>query len=324
VALRHVPETRDPDAARGLDVVGVVTGAVGLAGLTYGFTAWAGLGPTSPVVIAALAVGLVGMAGFVLTERRTRYPMLPLEVFASRAFTAANLVTFAVYAALGGVFFLVVLNLQVVAGFAPLAAGIALLPVTILMLLLSARAGALAQRIGPRVPMTAGPIVCAVALLLLSRIGPHASYLRTVLPAVVILGIGLSLTVAPLTATALGSVHERHAGIASGVNNAVARAASLLAVAVLPLAAGLGTGSLTDPATLAPAYRMAMLLCAGLLVIGAAIAAIAIPTRLTAAAEPAEAVAETPVASPVRVYCAIAGPPIQPQPTRGTAGSPAR
>src|SRR3989440_7916281 len=269
VAQRHVPETRDPGAARRLDFAGVLTGAAGLAGLTYGFAAWPAMGRGSPVVIGALAVGVLGMVGFVLTERRTRYPMLPLEVFASRAFTAANLVTFAVYAALGGVFFLVVLNLQVVAGFSPVAAGTAMLPVTILMLLLSARAGGLAQRIGPRIPMTVGPIVCALALLLFSRIGPHASYVRAVLPGVVLLGLGLSLTVAPLTATALGSVDERHAGVASGVNNAVARAAGLLAVAVLPLAAGLGTGSLTDPATLGPTYRMAMLLCVGLLLAAA-------------------------------------------------------
>jgi EmrB/QacA subfamily drug resistance transporter len=336
VALRHVPETRDPDAAPRLDFVGVLTGAVGLAGLTYGFTAWAALGPGSPVVLGALAVGVAGMVGFVLNERRTRYPMLPLSLFASRAFTAANLVTFAVYAALGGVFFLVVLNLQVVAGFSPVAAGTAMLPVTFLMLLLSARAGALAQRIGPRIPMTVGPIVCSVALLLFSQIGPDASYLRSVLPAVVILGLGLSLTVAPLTATALGSVDERHAGVASGVNNAVARAAGLLAVAVLPLAAGLGTGSLTDPKALAPVYRMAMLLCVGLLLLGGVIAAIAIPTRLAAPAPPAEVAAEPateaaaaePTAaeplqpSPVRVHCAVAGPPLHPHGARrGTVTS---
>jgi MFS family permease len=245
--------------------------------------------------------------------------MLPLEVFASRAFTAANLVTFVVYAALGGVFFLVVLNLQVVAGFSPVAAGTALLPATLLMLLLSARGGALAQRIGPRIPMAVGPVVCAVALLLFSRIGPHASYLRSVLPAVVLLGLGLSTTVAPLTATALGSVDERHAGIASGVNNAVARAAGLLSVAVLPLAAGLGTGSLTDPVTLAPAYRMAMLLCTGLLLVGGAIAAIAIPTKLPAPAPPAAEPAEPaePAApaqtNPAWGQCNLAGPPLQPR-----------
>lgn len=337
VALRRVPESRNPQAADRLDVAGVVTGAAGLAGLTYGFTAWPALGPTAPVVLTALAIGVLGMLGFVLVERRSHHPMLPLEVFASRAFTGANLVTFVVYAALGGVFFLVVLNLQVVAGFTPLAAGVAMLPVTLLMLLLSARAGALGQRIGPRAPMTVGPAVCAVALLLFARIGPDASYPTSVLPAVVLLGLGLSITVAPLTATALGSLDDRYAGIASGVNNAVARAAGLLAVAVLPLAGGLGTGNLTDPAALGPTYQRAMLICAGLLLAGAVTAFLAIPARadLRRAAtartpaqpppppgpEPAAGPAAVP-ASPVRVYCAIAGPPLQPHPAAGAEPEP--
>jgi EmrB/QacA subfamily drug resistance transporter len=314
VALRHVPETRNPGAARRLDVVGVLTGATGLAGLTYGFTAWPALGPTSPAVLAALGIGVAGLLAFGFAEWRATDPMLPLEVFASRTFTAANLVTFAVYAALGGVFFLVALDLQVVAGFAPLAAGMAMLPVTLMMLLLSARAGALAERIGPRIPMTLGPIVCAGALLLFARVGAHASYLRSVLPAVVLLGLGLSLTVAPLTATALGALDDRHAGVASGVNNAVARTAGLLAVAVLPLAAGLGTGSLTDAAALAPTYRTAMLLCAGLLLGGAATAFVAIPSR-SVHAHAARTSPAPARSSPVRFHCAVAGTPLHPGPT---------
>jgi EmrB/QacA subfamily drug resistance transporter len=311
VALRHVPESRNPRAARKVDVAGAVTGAAGLGGLTYGFTAWPAVGGTDPRVVVSLAVGVAGLAAFVLVERRSGHPMLPLEVFRSRAFTAANLVTFAVYAALGGVFFLVVLQLQMVAGFTPLAAGTALLPITVLMLLLSARAGAWGQRIGPRIPMTVGPLVCAAALVLLSRIGAGGSYLLTVLPPVALLGLGVSLTVAPLTATALGSVADRHAGVASGVNNAVARAAGLLAVAVLPLVAGLGTGSLTEPAILGPIFRTAMLVCAALLVAGAAIAALAVPGRS--------------VSSPVRVHCAIAGPPLHPAPvTTAPDAGPAR
>lgn len=320
ISLRHVPESRDLDAARGLDVAGTLTAAAGLAGLTYGFTAWPVLGPTSGVVLAALATGLLAAALFVLVELRSPHPLLPLEVFRSAAFTAANLVTLCVYGALGGVFFLVVLQLQVVARFTPLAAGTALLPITVLMLLLSARAGALSQRTGPRIPMTLGPIVCAGALLLLSRVGANASYVGVVLPAVAMLGLGLALTVAPLTATALGSVDERHAGIASGVNNAAARAAGLLAVAILPLASGLGAGSLTDPATLAPVYQTAMLLSAGLLVLGAAIAFVAVPARLEVAA----AVAEAPPKTPVRVHCAIAGPPLHPRPTWPAGGEELR
>jgi MFS family permease len=226
--------------------------------------------------------------------------MLPLEVFASRTFTAANLVTFAMYSALGGVLFLVVLNLQVVGGFGPFAAGTALLPLTVIALLLSARAGALAQRIGPRIPMTVGPILAACALVLFTRIGAHASYLTSVLPAVILLGLGLSLTVAPLTATALGAVDERHAGVASGVNNAVARAAGLLAVAVLPLAAGLGAGSLTNPVDLGPTYRTAMLIGAAILLVGAVISLVAIP-KAVARADDASAVTQP--------HCAVTGPP---------------
>jgi EmrB/QacA subfamily drug resistance transporter len=305
VAARHVPESSDPAAARRPDATGAVTAAAGLAGLTYGFTAWPANGPRSPAVAAALALGVAGVLGFLLIERSSSHPMLPLDVFSSRTFTAVNLVTFAVYAALGGVFFLVVLNLQVVAGFTPLAAGLALLPVTVLMLLLSARAGALGQRIGPRIPMTVGPIVCAAALVLLARVGPHATYLSSVLPAVLILGLGLSVTVAPLTATALGSLDERHAGVASGVNNAVARTAGLLAVAILPLAAGLGSGSLTNAGDLAPAYRTAMLICATLLLAGAVTALVFIPTRL-------EKAPEARVTSPVQTHCAIAGTPLHP------------
>jgi EmrB/QacA subfamily drug resistance transporter len=305
-ALRRVPESRNPDAARRLDLVGVVTAAAGLAGLTYGFTAWPERGGSNPMVLAALAVGVAGLVGFVFAERHAREPMLPLEIFRSRAFTAANLVTFAVYAALAGVLFLVVLNLQVVANYSALAAGVSLLPITILMLLLSARAGALSQRIGPRIPMTLGPIVSACALLLFSRIGAGAVYVRDVLPAVVIQGLGMALTVAPLTATALGSAEERHAGVASGVNNAVARAAGLLSIAILPLAAGLGGGSLTVAADLGPMYHQAMLICAGLLLAGAVLAFLFVPNRLPSAAE------AEPQPEAAHTYCAISGTPLQP------------
>jgi EmrB/QacA subfamily drug resistance transporter len=315
VTLRHVPESRDPDAAGHLDLAGAAAAAAGLAGVTYGFTAWPALGASSPGVRAAFGIGAASLLAFVLRERRSDHAMLPLDVFRSRVFTATNLVTAAVYAALGGVFFLFILDLQVVAGFTPLAAGAALLPITVLMLLFSARAGALAERVGPRMPMTLGPLVCAAGLLLLARVGAGPSYLRTVLPGVVVVGLGLSLTIAPLTAAALGSVEEKHAGIASAVNNAVARVAGLLAVATLPLAAGIGGGSLTDPAALAPTYRNAMFLSAGLLVAAAALALVAIPSR---AVEAAPARPEAGAAAPrlratlVRTHCAVAGPPLHP------------
>jgi EmrB/QacA subfamily drug resistance transporter len=324
VSGRHVPESRNPAAATQLDIAGVVTGAVGLGGLTYGFTAWPAHGPGSPLVLVSLAVGVAGMVAFVLIERGSRHPMMPLDIFSSKAFTAANLVTFLVYAANGGVFFLVVLNLQVVSGYSPLVSGIAMLPVTVLMLLLSARAGALAQRIGPRIPMTVGPLICAAALVLLSQVGPNADYLTHVLPAVILFGLGLSALVAPLTATALGSLDDAHAGIASGVNNAVARAAGLLAVAVLPLAAGIGTGNLTNAADLHPTYRNAMLICAGLMVGGSILAAVFVPTRLPAhTPEPKPEPATTPIdRKPVptgrgavqhRTFCDPAAPPVHPR-----------
>jgi EmrB/QacA subfamily drug resistance transporter len=313
VTARHVPESRDPAAAQHLDIAGVLTGAIGLGGLTYGFTAWPAHGPGSPVVLASLAVGVAGMVAFVLFERHSRYPMLPLEIFKSKAFTAANLVTFLVYAANGGVFFLVVLNLQVVAGYSPLVSGIAMLPVTALMLLLSARAGALGQRIGPRIPMTVGPLICAAALVLLSMVGMHASYVTRVLPAAILFGLGLSTLVAPLTATALGSLDDAHAGIASGVNNAVARAAGLLSVAVLPLAAGIGTGSLTNAADLHPTYRNAMLICAGLMVGGSVLAVIFVPNRLPAHAPTPEPALVSAGSGHNPSFCDPAGPPVQPR-----------
>jgi EmrB/QacA subfamily drug resistance transporter len=304
VAGRHVPESRSPMAAQKFDVAGVLTGAIGLGGLTYGFTAWTAHGPGDPAVLISLLAGVAGLVAFVLGERRSKHPMLPLEIFRSKAFSGANLVTFLVYAANGGVFFLVVVNLQVVAGFSPLTSGIALLPVTVLMLLLSARSGALGQKIGPRIPMTVGPLICAAALLLMSRIGPGASYVTTVLPAIVIFGLGLCALVAPLTSTALGSLDDMHAGIASGVNNAVARAAGLLSVAILPLIAGLGSGNLTDAADLHPVYRNAMLICAVLMVGGGVLAFFTIPNRLSKH-EP----------DPVKTYCDPCSPPVHPSRT---------
>ncbi|MBM2618114.1 MFS transporter [Actinoplanes sp. LDG1-06] len=306
VGAKHLPESRNPEAARTFDVTGVLTGAAGLAGLTYGFTAWPANGPGDPVVLISLAIGLGSMIAFVLAEQRSPHPMLPMRVFRNKAFSGANLVTFLVYAANGGVFFLFVVNLQVVSGFTPLASGIALLPTTALMLVLSARAGALSQRTGPRILMTVGPLICAVALVLMSRIGSDATYWADVLPAVLVFGLGLSTLVAPLTATALGALEDAYAGIASGVNNAVARAAGLLAVAVLPLAAGLGSGNLTDAAQLAPVYRNTMMICAGLMVAGAVLAFLLVPKRL-------------PAKAPARSFCDPCAPPVQPRETASSA-----
>ena len=317
VARRHVPESVDPAAVGRVDVAGAGLAVLGLAGLTYVLTEWTRRGPADPLVLTTLVLGVAGLVAFLVLERRTAAPMLPLGLFRRRAFSAVNVVTFLVYAALSGLFFFLVVQLQVVAGFSPIAAGLSLLPFTVLMLALSARAGALANRIGPRIPMTVGPLLGAAGLLGLATVGSGATYWSDVLPFVVVLGLGLTITVAPLTATALAAVEDRHAGIASGVNNAVARTAGLLAVAVLPVVSGVGA-SLTNPVTLDPAYAVAMLICAGLMAAGGLVALVTVPGSFRAiradVAVEVGAPVGLPAASPCRVHCAVGAPPLQPTP----------
>jgi EmrB/QacA subfamily drug resistance transporter len=272
LSLQHVPESLDEGADHHVDVLGAVLGAVGLAALTYALIAAGEEGFSSGVVVTGL-VGVVVLGAFLLAEAREQHPMLPLDVFKVPAFASGNAVTFAVYAALGAVFLLLVVQLQTVAGFSPLAAGSSLLPVTVLMLLLSSRAGDLAARIGPRLPMTVGPLLCAVGVLLLRGIDQDASYVTDVLPGVLVFGLGLAGTVAPLTVTVLAALDDRRSGLASGVNNAVARTAGLLAVAVLPVLAGIDGEDYQDAAAFADGYRIAMALVAGLLVAGGLLAA---------------------------------------------------
>ncbi|MDQ0715051.1 EmrB/QacA subfamily drug resistance transporter [Streptomyces luteogriseus] len=269
VALRHVPESGDQQAHGRFDVLGAVLGALALALVTYALIE---AGEGGLVVVVSAVAGLAAAVAFVVVERRRPDPMMPPDIFASRQFTAVNLVTLCVYAALGGFFFLAALQLQVVVGYSALAAGTALLPTTVLMLLLSARSGELADRIGPRIPLTVGPLLCAAGMLLMLRVGPGASYVSDVLPALVVLGLGLVTLVAPLTATVLGSVSVVRAGLASGINNAAARAAGLIAVAALPLLAGMGEEAYREPAAFDTAFGKAMGWCAGALVVGAVIA----------------------------------------------------
>ncbi len=306
VAVRHVPESRDPEAAHHLDWLGTALVVAGLGALTYGLTA-AGEPGSGPGVWGWVAAGLVALAAFVAVQRRSPAPLVPPGLFASRQFTAANVVTLLVYAPLGVVFVLLVIQLQVVAGYDPLPAGTALLPVTALMLAFSARVGALAQRVGPRPLLTAGPLVAAAGVLLMARIGPDAGYLTDVLPATAVFGAGLTLLVAPLTATVLDSAPDRLAGVASGVNNAVARAAGLLAVAVVPAVAGLAGTGVGDPAGFATGFRTAMLVCAGLLVCGALVAAVLVRRTLGTAPEPRHRlrVEEVP-------HCGVSGPQVHP------------
>ncbi|WP_326692515.1 MFS transporter [Streptomyces sp. NBC_01795] len=277
VALRHVPESRDPDAGGDFDVIGAALAALSLAGVTYALIAASGHKPALAIGITA-AVGVVCGAVFVQVERRHTRPMLPLGIFSVRLFSAVNIVTLFLYAAIGGVFFLLPIQLQTTAGYSAFQAGVSTLPVTVLMLVLSAPAGALAQRIGPRLPLTLGPLITAAGLLLLRRVSlGGTSYVLDVLPAVVVQGLGMSLFVAPLTATVLASVDVSRSGIASGVNNAAARAAQLLIVAVLPLAVGLSAHGYTSPHAVDDAFGSAMLICAALCVASAALAWFLVP-----------------------------------------------
>jgi len=308
IARRHVPESSDPAASRHLDLTGAELAALGLAALTYGLIAWPVRGFSAPVVWGLLAAGVLAIAGFLVWEARAPEPMLPLGIFASRVFSATNAVTFAVYAALGGIFFWLVLTLQVVVGFTPLQAGVSLLPVTLIMLAFSARAGALSARIGPRIPMTAGPLLAAAGVAGMARIGPGSTYLVDVLLPVSVFGAGLALTVAPLTATALASVPGNHSGLASGVNNAVARIGGLLAVAILPLIAGLSGLSYADPAVLEPAFRTVIWVCAALLVAGGLLAAVFVRTPEPSAGEAPAVPAAEP--EPMLRCCPVDGPPL--------------
>ncbi|MGI5202053.1 MFS transporter [Spirillospora sp. CA-108201] len=326
VAVRHVPESFDPRAHGRFDVSGAALAALALAGTTYALTEAPGGGAAPSVIAAAAIAGVAAAVTFVLVERlrgrRARaareatQPMLPLDVFASRQFSAVNVVTFIMYGAMGVLFFLFVLNLQVVSGFSPIQAGTALLPVTVLMLLLSARAGALAQKIGPRLPMTVGLLVAALGMLLVGRIGADTSYVRDVLPAVVVFGLGLAAVVAPLTATVLATADVRHAGVASGVNNAVARAAGLLAVAAIPPLAGLTGDAFDNPADFSHGFRLAMVACAALLALGAVL------SFLTVGDDALRTPSGAPVEPECRRQCGVGAPQLQPEPEAVPAEHP--
>jgi EmrB/QacA subfamily drug resistance transporter len=309
VAARHVPESFDPDAPQHVDAWGALLIAVGLGGLSWGLIAAGEEGWGAVSVWASLVAGAAGVAGFVVVERRSPDPMVPPAIFASAQFRAANLVTAAVYAALGGVFFLLVVQLQNVLGYSAVEAGAATFPITMLMLALSARSGALAARIGPRLQMTVGPLLVAAGTLLMTRIDAGASYAADVLPGVLVMGLGLATTVAPLTATALSAVEDRYAGVASGVNTTVARAAQLGAVAAVPLAAGITGASYLDPDQFSDGFRVAMIITAGLSLAGAVVAALRIrnPERVPEAV--AEAVPAPTV--PARWFCGAEGTPLQ-------------
>lgn len=263
-----VPESRGTGATGRFDGAGAVLTVLALAPLTWALVSARTAGAVAVSLGAAVAVAAA--AAFVMVERRRAAPMVPLSLFGSRAFSAANAMTLLVYGALGAVLFLLVLQLQVSAGWSALEAGLAGLPVTIALMLLSSRTAALSDRIGPRVPMTLGPALCAAGVAGLLGVGPGTGW-WSVAPGMIVFGLGLALLVSPLTATVLGAAPERYAGVASGVNNAVARAGSLLAVAALPALAGLSGSAYRDPARLTGAYRIVMVSCAVLLAAGGAV-----------------------------------------------------
>ncbi len=303
IAVRQVPETRDPTVHGRLDIPGAVLASVGLGGLIYGLIEGPTSGWTSAAVLAALAGGLAALAACLLVEARERDPMLPLGIFRVRQFSGTNAVTFLVYGALGGALFLVPIQLQVVLGYTPLESGVALLPITLLMLGLSARAGKLAQRIGPRLPMTLGPIVAGVGLALLARVHAGTPYASTFLPGIAVFGLGLSLTVAPLTATVLAAAPVEHAGVASAVNNAVARAAGLIAVAALPALAGITSASYRHAGALSAGFHNAMLMAGVTCMLGGLLALATIRNQGVT----------TPLSVPEGYSCSLDAPPPLPE-----------
>jgi EmrB/QacA subfamily drug resistance transporter len=276
LGIRHVPESRDPRATGKIDYAGALAGVVFLTGITFAFIEAPALGWSSPAVLAMALVGVLGLAAFLVRERRAASPMLPLSIFAERQFAATNAVTFLVYAALVGATFLLPVVLQVVWGYSPLASGLALLPLTIILLALSARSGQLATRIGPRLQMSAGPVVVGAGLAMLTLVTSGSNYVVYVLPAVVVFALGLAITVAPLTATAMSSAPAELSGIASAVNNDVARFGGLLAVAVLPALAGITGTVYLHPDALAAGFRTAALISGATCAAGGVLAAFTI------------------------------------------------
>ncbi len=316
VTLRHVPESRQvaPGAAKDLDWGAAALTVIALGGITYALTAVGDAGIASPAVLVSGGLGVVALVLFVRSLRRSSHPMIPPALFRSPLFVAANLVTAGVYAALGTTFFLLVVQLQQVLGYSALQAGAAMLPITLLMLALSAWSGDLAQRIGPRLQMGFGPLVMALGLLFMLRVDAGAGYLTDVLPAIVVLGLGLAATVAPLTSTAMGAAGPDDAGAASGVNNAVSRAAQLAAVAAIPALVGINGRAYLDPERFSAGFHTAMLIAAA-----TAAAAGVIALLLIRRPAPGAASREPPQAGS-NYACGLDSAPMRPCPVSSPAG----
>ncbi len=262
LTLRYMPESRDPSRSGALDWAGGVLAVLCLGGMVLGLLEWPPLGAGHPIVVGALVTGTIAGVLLAIVERNARNPMLPLELFRSRTFTLVNVLTLLLYGALGVLMFLVPMNLIAVQHYSATAAGAALLPLPVIMFTLSRWSGSLVTRVGSRLPLTVGPIVAAIGLALYAYPGIGGSYWTTFFPAVVVLAFGLALTVAPLTTTVMGAVEAGHSGVASGVNNAVARVAGLLAIAVFGVVLSRTFDTRVTPRlddlALAPAARVAI------------------------------------------------------------------
>src|SRR6266567_2998864 len=284
LGARHIPESRDPSMTGKLDYAGALAAVVFLSGITFAFIEAPTLGWASPTVVTMALLGVAGLTAFLIREHRAAAPMLPLSIFRERQFAATSAVTFIVYAALTGATFLV--------------------PLTVIMLALSARSGQLAAQIGPRLQLSAGPFIAGAGLAMLTFSTSGSSYVIYVLPAVVVFGLGIAITVAPLTATAMSSAPAQHAGIASAINNDLARFGGLLAVAVLPALAGITGAVYLHPHALAAGFRTAVLISGGLCAAGGLLAAVTIvnPRR-----------APRPAGTPAPeecMYCGLEAPPL--------------
>jgi EmrB/QacA subfamily drug resistance transporter len=292
---RHVPESRDTSLSGRVDWPGSLACVTALAAITYAVIVLPGGGVGSPKFAASAVLALAASVTFAVTERRRSHPMLPLAIFRPSQFRAANAITFVVNGALGGFAFVFILALEIIAGYSPVVAGSALVPVTAVTLLLSGASGRLAQRIGPRPQLVAGCLMCAVASVLAVRIGFHAGYWTVVFPLALLFGLGLASLIPPLTASAMNSAPDSLAGLASGVNNAVARVAGLLWIATLPPITGLTGAAYTDPVQFRSSFGQISWICAAAFAGAALLAAVVITGPGRSAPQPRSALIQTPM-----------------------------